>query len=274
MGGEIEVDSRLGEGTIFKFDIQTALVEEGEIQARQPHRQVIGLEIGQPDYRLLVVEDKLENRRLLVEMLKPVGFEVQEACNGQEALSLWQTWAPHLIWMDIQMPVMDGYEVTRQIKAAIRQSNGSQATIVIALTGSAFEKDRMAVLAAGCDDFVRKPFRAEMIFEKMTEHLGVRYLYGSWQLGSNATDTSPEPQPLLLHPTALREALAVMPLDWMEELHQAAMRVHAKQILKLIAQIPQVNVQLANSLTHLVNNFCFEEIILLTRRCKDEVQPL
>jgi PAS domain S-box-containing protein len=203
MGGEIEVESRLREGTIFKFDIQTTPVEEGEIQSRQPHRQVIGLEIEQPHYRILVVEDKLENRRLLVEMLKPVGFEVREASNGQEALSLWQTWAPHLIWMDMQMPVMDGYEATRQIKASVVSQVvsqvGSPTTVVIALTGSAFEKDRKEALAAGCDDFVRKPFRAETIFEKMTEHLGVRYLYGSWQLGNNATDTSPEPQPLLHH---------------------------------------------------------------------------
>ncbi len=263
MGGKIEIDSRLGEGTVFKFDIQTTPIEVDEIQTRQPHRQVIGLEIEQPHYRILVAEDKLENRHLLVEILKPVGFEVREASNGQEALSLWQTWAPHLIWMDMQMPVMDGYEATRQIKAAIGQSNGSQTTVVIAITGSAFEKDRKAALAAGCDDFVRKPFRAETIFEKMSEHLGVRYLYGSWQLGSN-TDNSLEPQPQL-HPTALREALAVMPLDWVEELHQAAMRVHAKQILKLIAQIPQTNALLANALTHLVNNFCFEEIISLTQ---------
>jgi PAS domain S-box-containing protein len=266
MGGEIEADSRLGEGTIFRFDIQTTPVEESKTQAQKPHRQVIGLEIEQPHYRILVAEDKLENRRLLVEILKPVGFDVREASNGQEALALWQTWAPHLIWMDMQMPVMDGYEATRQIKTSVGQSDrqsNPQAPIVIALTGSAFEKDRKEALAAGCDDFVRKPFRAETIFDKMTEYLGVRYLYGSWQLGNN-TDNSPEPQSQL-DPTALREALAVMPPDWVEKLHQAAMRVHAKQILELIAQIPQANIPLANSLTHLVNNFCFEEIISLTQ---------
>jgi PAS domain S-box-containing protein len=265
MGGEIEVESRLGEGTIFKFDIHASQIEVDRIQIRKPHRQVIGLEIGQPHYRILIAEDKLENRQLLVEMLAPVGFEVREACNGQEALSLWQTWAPHLIWMDMQMPVMNGYEATRQIKAAIGQSDSDRTTVVIALTGSAFEKDRVEALAVGCDDFVRKPFRVETIFEKMTEHLGVRYLYGSWQLASNTIDTSPETQPPL-HPTALREALAVMPIDWVEELHQAAKRVHAKQILKSIAQIPPTNVQLANSLTHLANNFCFEEIVSLTQQ--------
>ncbi len=264
MGGEIEVESRLGEGTIFRFDIQIGQIEAAQMQTQEPHRQVIGLETEQPQYRILVAEDKLENRQLLVEILTPVGFEVREASNGKEALSLWKDWAPHLIWMDMQMPVMNGYEATRQIKAAIGESNVSQ-TVVIALTGSAFEKDRFAALAAGCDDFVRKPFRTETIFEKITEYLGARYLYGSWHLGSNSIDNPPEPQ-LLMPPTALREALAAMPLDWVEELHQAAKRVHAKQILKLIAQIPQANAQLANSLTHLANNFCFEEIISLTQQ--------
>jgi PAS domain S-box-containing protein len=263
MGGEIHVSSRLGVGTIFKFDIQTSAVEAIELQVKEPSRQVIGLEAGEPNYRILIVEDKLENRRLLLELLAPVGFEVKEATNGQEAIALWQSWSPHLIWMDIRMPVMDGYEATRQIKAL----GGEKAPAIVALTGSAFEEERIVALAAGCDDFVRKPFRAEKVFAKMSEYLGVRYRYDVPQLPSTSVEkTSVSPQHSLLQLDDIREALSEMPGDWVEQLHQAATQVNAKQILKSIEQMPQPNPDLVNSLTDLVNNFCFEEIISVTQQ--------
>lgn len=156
---------------------------------------------------------------------------------------------------------MDGYEATKQIKAA-----SSQAPVVIALTGSAFEEDRIVALVTGCDDFVRKPFRAEAIFEKMALYLGVRYLYGSPKLPSGGSDNSSFPQQSILPQNELREALAVMPVEWIEQLHQAATKVNAKQIHKLIEQNPSSNVSLANALTYLVNNFCFKEIVSLTQQ--------
>lgn len=113
---------------------------------------------------------------------------------------------------------------------------------------------------------MRKPFRTEVIFEKVALHLGVRYLYGSPQLPSGGTENSSLPPQSILQPDKLREALSIMPADWVEQLYQAAIKVNAKQILKLRAQIPKVNAHLANSLTHLVNNFCFEEIVKLTQQ--------
>jgi signal transduction histidine kinase/DNA-binding response OmpR family regulator len=263
MGGEISVESRLGEGTIFLFDIQIGLVKADELQgSQQPSRQVIGLEAGQPPYRILIAEDKPENRRLLVELLAPVGFEIREATNGQEAIALWQSWSPHLIWMDIRMPVMDGLNATKQIKAT-----GEKAPIIIALTASAFEEDRLAALSAGCDDFVRKPFRVEVIFEKMAQQLGVRYRYGASQYRSEGEENSSVLSQLSrLQLDEIAVALAAMPPEWVEQLHQAAIRVNAKQILLLVEQIPQSVPHLANALTYLVNNFRFEEIITLTQQ--------
>ncbi len=256
MGGEITVESELGSGSVFKFEIQTSTVEAEELQITPPRGQVIGLEAGQPNYRILVVEDKLESRQLMVELLTPVGFEVREATNGLEAIALYKSWSPHLIWMDMRMPVMDGYEATKQIKA------NSQVPVIIALTGSAFEEDRLVALSTGCDDFVRKPFRAEAIFEKMAEQLGVRYLYASSQLPSLSTEASSLPQPSI---DELREILALMPREWVEKIHQAATKVNSKHIHQLIEQNPQINVSLAHSLRNLVNNFCFEEIVSLTQ---------
>ncbi|HEY9596278.1 MAG TPA: response regulator, partial [Cyanophyceae cyanobacterium] len=186
MGGDIHVHSSLGKGTIFTFDIKVNLNSANEIQRLQPPRQVIGLEAGQPEYRILVVDDARDSRLFLVKLLKSVGFSVQEAANGQEALEQWYFFKPHLIWMDMRMPVMNGYEATQQIKAreraitakAIHTAHGLslEKTVIIALTASAFEEERHLILSVGCDDFVRKPFREEIIFEKMAEYLGVRYI--------------------------------------------------------------------------------------------------
>jgi CheY-like chemotaxis protein len=128
---------------------------------------------NQPIYRILIVEDSRVNRLLLVKLLQPLGFEVREVVDGQEAVAVWQSWQPHLILMDIQMPVMDGYEATQIIK----QMPNGQETVIIALTASAFDEQREAILKAGCDDFIRKPFQEEILFAKIAEHLGVRYIY-------------------------------------------------------------------------------------------------
>jgi len=206
MGGDITVNSSLGLGTSFRFQVPVRLAQTAEMNTIEQPQTVTGVAPGQPDYRILVVEDHKVSRLLLVKLLKRAGFHVREASNGQEAIAVWEKWQPHLIWMDMQMPVMDGYEATRLIKARGKRqrqaepaSEGeiyqhrtasesliinnqactidSQHPIIIALTASAFEEDRATILAAGCDDFVSKPFRKERIFEKIGHYLGVRYLY-------------------------------------------------------------------------------------------------
>ena len=221
MGGQITVSSTPGQGTVFRFNIQTRLAKPLTKPAAQQPRKVVGMAPDQPKYRILVAEDHKVSRLLLVKLLKRVGFEVREAANGEDAVTCWENWHPHLIWMDMQMPVMDGYEATQTIKhkgsktsphrdniqgrnlestqtasadsLPVPSSPGptlpqtvnfsqsasttSNQTTIIALTASAFEEDRATILAAGCDDFVSKPFRTEVIFDKMNQYLGVRYLY-------------------------------------------------------------------------------------------------
>ncbi|HAJ61620.1 MAG TPA: hybrid sensor histidine kinase/response regulator, partial [Cyanobacteria bacterium UBA8543] len=91
MGGDITVSSVLGEGTIFTFNIQISQADSSEVTT-QALQQVVGLEPGQKVYRILVVDDNAENRLLLVKLLEPIGFEVQEAENGSEAIILWESW--------------------------------------------------------------------------------------------------------------------------------------------------------------------------------------
>ncbi|HBE50092.1 MAG TPA: histidine kinase, partial [Cyanobacteria bacterium UBA11369] len=138
MGGEISVSSTQGKGSTFTFTLPVSPTSAINITPEQSDRFPIGLAPGQPHHRILVVDDAAENRLLLVKLLKLLDFEVLEATNGQEAVQVWQQWQPDLIWMDIRMPVLDGYEATKQIRAM----TGGQNSIIIALTAQASQSDR------------------------------------------------------------------------------------------------------------------------------------
>jgi CheY-like chemotaxis protein len=133
-------------------------------------RRVIGLAPDQPSYRLLIVDDQVEIRLLLWKLLSSTGFDVCEARSGEEGLAIWAMWKPHLVLLDINMPGMDGYTVARRIKAAPE----GKATSIIAVTAT---NDESAIFAAGCDDFIRKPFQSQFLLSEIAKHLGVRYLY-------------------------------------------------------------------------------------------------
>lgn len=259
MGGDISVESQLGQGTTFTFNIQVKLVTESDEQEKPTAKQVIALEPGQPIYRILIVEDVAENRQLLLKLLAPLGFEVEEATNGQEGIALQSTWKPHLILMDMLMPVMDGYEATRLIK----QTPEGKETIIIALTASAFDEQRHIILSAGCNDLICKPFREEVLFEKIAHHLNLRYIYE--EQSSSISGSAPK---LLKSLTA--DDLSVMPTDWVVDLYQAALCVDDNRILGLIEQIPETEANLANALTDLVDNFRIDIIIDLTQLYYDE----
>ncbi|MDF5730601.1 MAG: AAA family ATPase [Rhizonema sp. PD38] len=239
-------------GTIFKFDIKVGTVEQSEIDIQPQKRRVIALAPNQPGYRLLVVDDKVYNRQLLVKMFKPLGFAVQEATNGQEAIEIWESWLPHLIWMDMQMPVMDGYEATKRIKSTTK----GQATVVIAITTSVFPETKAAVLSAGCDDFVGKPFQEEIIFDVMAKHLGVNYVYQHIEPDKRPSNVPSE----TLNFSCL---LAEMPKTWMAKFYEAALDADAQLVEKLIEQIPASYDFEIMTFRDLVKKFQFEKILYL-----------
>ncbi|NEQ31395.1 MAG: response regulator [Leptolyngbya sp. SIO4C5] len=264
MGGDITVNSVLAQGSVFAFDIDTCLAQTAEVQQRSPHRRMIGLAPNQPAYRLLIVEDRWENRQLLLKMLQPLGFETCEAVNGQEGLDLWAIWQPHLIWMDMRMPVLDGYQATRQIRE-IEQQTDRPHTRIIAITASAFEEQQTQIFEAGCDDFVRKPFREEVIFNKLAQHLGVQFVYES------SLPASPLSPPAIAAPsvTLIAQQLAEMPQSWIDKLHAAAVSVDADWINQLAAQIPDDCADLAQQLNDLLHRFDFDTLIELTQAKAD-----
>jgi CheY-like chemotaxis protein len=261
LGGDIHFTSSLGQGSTFSFDIQVNLAPALKVVPKLSKGRVIKLAADQPPYRILTVDDRKENRDLIVQLLGGVGFEVETASNGQEAIAMWQTWQPHLIWMDMRMPVINGYDATKEIRA--REKNLSipnHRTVIIALTASAFEEQQASILAAGCDDLVRKPFREQLIFEKIAEYLQVRYIYAE---ESSENETDKKLENIQSSTLDVHSCLMEMPAEWIAELNQAAIEVDAERILQLIERIPQAHSALAEELANLVRSFCFDEILNL-----------
>ncbi|URD51747.1 hybrid sensor histidine kinase/response regulator [Chroococcidiopsis sp. CCNUC1] len=249
MGGKITVNSELGKGTVFQFNIQALESDVSKAVEQKRTYRVVGIQPNQQKYRILVVDDRWENRQLLLKLLQPIGFQVKEAVNGQEAIKIWQQWQPHLIWMDMRMPVMNGYDATQQIKSHLQ----GQATAIIALTASTLEEEKAIVLSAGCDDFVRKPFHEEVIFDKMAQFLGVRYIYEEI-CSKNISEASTVDK-------LTAEALAVMSNEWLMNLSEAAALIDEEQIAQLVSQIPEEYQALAQSIQKEVSEFNFDRIM-------------
>jgi signal transduction histidine kinase/DNA-binding response OmpR family regulator len=260
MGGELGVNSISGQGTIFQVQIPAALATADAIKVLgwQPRRRVIGIEPGQtaPDggpFRILVVEDKTANRELLVKLIEPFGFDMRSVVNGAEGVALWEAWQPHLVWMDIRMPVMDGYEATRQIKA--RAEATGHPVIVVAVTASVFDDARETILEAGCDDFVLKPFREHEIYNVLHNHLGVRFIYERVTSASEAAASVPLED--------LRAIVETLPAAWATDLYQAVVALSNNQMLTLIESIRPQAPHLADTLAEWVHNFEYRKLMAL-----------
>jgi signal transduction histidine kinase/DNA-binding NarL/FixJ family response regulator len=253
MGGEMTINSQVGHGSLFKFDISVSVVETAQSQSKQLTRRVVALEPNQPIYRILIVDDRWDNRQLLIRLLSPLGFELLEATNGQQAIEIWENCSPHIILMDMRMPVMDGYEATKRIKATTK----GQATAIVAVTASSFEEQRAVILSAGCDDFIRKPFREQDIFDALHKHLGVSFVYDE----SAASPTSIQNETNAITP----DAIATLPTELVANLYQAIIDGDKDLMLSLIDQIRSSNKPLANALAALVNNFRYKQLLNLTQ---------
>ncbi len=256
MGGDIEVISRLNVGTLVKFTIEVSVAQASDLKTVSQVQHIIGLEPDQPLYRILVADDHTESRHLIRCYLEPLGFEVREAENGKQALEIWENWEPHLIVMDMQMPVMNGYEATREIRSHLK----GHATVVIALTASAFEENRSLILSAGCDDFLRKPCRQDVLLKTFAQHLGVRYRYEDPEFGIEDRGDSRDAM-FISDPSALQG----MPVTWIRALHNAALAADSQAIEELIKEIPEHSAAIAHSLQHWIDNFRFDKITEITQ---------
>ena len=253
MGGEITAKSTLGKGSTFSVDILVKLAEVRNLEATTPYQQVKHLAPRQPNYRIAIADDRDTNRLVLARLLESVGFTIKTANNGKEAIELWQEWQPDLIWMDMRMPVMDGYAATRKIK----NSENSKKTIIIAITASAFEEQREKILAAGCDDFVAKPYTERVIFDKLSQHLGVEFICTNREL--EATDRQREQQKSIS-----AKDISSLASELVTEINQAAISVDRSQIEQAIVKIPKDKQYIALAIVEMLNNYDFDGIIDLT----------
>lgn len=257
LGGEITLESEVGRGTTIRFRIPAALVSASVIAPGTEDRKVIALEPNQKatraveahQYRILVVDDTRDNRQILVKLLEPLGFDLREAVNGQEALEIWQNWQPHLIWMDLKMPGVDGYEATHKIREMESRSPASK-TCIIAITAMSFEHEEQAVLAAGCDGFVRKPFHESDIFEMLQTYLGVSFVYET----AEQMDVSLQKAQDIL--TA--ERLAEIPNALLAEFAAASETISMAEIATLIDIIRERDSTLGQALDTLVKHYRFD----------------
>ena len=260
MGGTMAVDSEVGKGTRFTFEVQLEPAHHNVSELHRLRRRVIGLAAGQPTFRLLVVEDNVNNRKLLVTLLQSVGFDVREAVNGMEAIEIWRQWRPHLIWMDIRMPVMDGYAATEAIRTEMRQTRSGLDTKIIALTASAFEEDRLKVIEHGGNDFVRKPFRESEIFEIIRKHLGVAYVF----------EREEDPVPVFtagrMDDVKLSASIQGLPEPLLVRLKEATELSDAIFIDRVIQEIFVRDEGLAGVLSDLAANFAYDKILDLIQR--------
>ncbi|MCY7392943.1 MAG: response regulator, partial [Leptolyngbyaceae cyanobacterium CAN_BIN12] len=213
---------------------------------------------NQPIYRILIAEDNATNRLLLSEILNINGLELRQAVNGEEAIAVWREWQPQLILMDLRMPILDGLEATRLIKADPQGQN----TVVIALTASAFADQRQTFFNVGCDDFIRKPFQQQELFEKISHHLGVQYLYASVTDDLQANPIRKEKSPQLSK-SSLQAGLAQMSEEWRQKLRRSALEGNDAGIFYLLEEMSSEQAELKNAIAQIALNFDFDQILLL-----------
>ena len=244
MEGRIDVTSTPGEGSVFTVTFPLELVEDSALDTHES--QVVSLKPDQTPKRILVADDNDDNRALLSSMLEQVGFAVREVVDGATAIEAFNSWRPHLICMDMRMPVMDGYAATRAIR---KLAEGEQVKI-LAVTASVFEEQRDEIMGAGCDELVCKPIQESEIFDAIGRHLGVEYQYAD-TLQPHVPEVGPE---------LTGEKLSQLPSELIAELRHATLVLDKATMDVLIERIEAHAPDTAKGLQRLVNNFQFGRI--------------
>ena len=245
MGGAITVSGEVGTGSVFQFDLVTRELFD-QVSPQPIQRQVTSLKGSERERRILVADDNEVNREILVRLLESVGFLVREAADGREACSVFESWHPDLVLMDLVMPVMDGFEAIQIIRS---RPAGAEIPL-IAVSASVLSEDQERVMAVGADAFLRKPFTGEELFALIQGHLKVEYMY------ADDSGTSPRAE------QGLSENMPVL-LDQLPEglvsgLHEAAVNLDVEQLDELLTQVAQRDAKLAERFRKLIQNYDFQ----------------
>lgn len=257
MGGSITVKTTVGQGSCFRFDTNIEPTDTVTRKKSPAPRLVTGLEPGTGPFKILVVDDIQVNRELLCDLLRPLGFEIRQAENGATALEIFDEWDPNAVLMDMRMPVMNGYEATRRIKATKKGQN----IPVIAVTASAFKDSEDQVMATGVSAYLRKPFRPEELWTILGECLGLRYVYAC-----DAPDKRKDETPTQLE-NASPKLVAALPENLLHAMRQAVEEGDMIKLVKLIDQVAPQNAEIAKVLRDLADRYDYERLVdLLEQR--------
>jgi PAS domain S-box-containing protein len=247
MGGQVTAASEVGQGSCFRVEVVLQEAQGPETMERPVRRRVVGLQPGQGPYRVLVADDQQESRILLSEMLKTVGFDVLEVRDGREALACFERWNPHLILMDMRMPIVDGYEACRDIKA----TEEGRKTAIVAVTANAFDNMRQQVFEAGVDAYLSKPFREQELFEVIRTCLPLQYVYEGDTVSPGAVPAGEE----TFEPDGTAAGIAALPPDLVEALRQATIRADLRRLRGLIQEVEPRCPEVAAHLLDLANRY-------------------
>ncbi len=246
MGGDITVSSEVGKGSDFVIQLPLKEGQANAVHAKDNPRRVMRLQSGQTTSRVLIADDIEDNRQLLSQLLTSVGFEVQLATNGAEAVQKFGEWRPHVILMDFRMPVMDGHEAIRRIRAM----DGGADPAIIAVTASAMDDNRQELMEIGADDFIGKPFRESELFQKIQTHAGVEYQY--------AEDPMEAPMETA---NLTQESLALWPRDLIHSMREAVITADLDLLLAKIQEVETRDPKVSQALRRLADNFEYQKLL-------------
>lgn len=247
MGGDIAVSSTIGKGTSFYFHLNVEIAAESGVERNCRSDSTVVDTSEYNGVRILIVDDNGANRLLLWDLLEPLGFQLHEVANGEDAVLVCDSWHPHIILMDMAMPVMDGYEATRRIKS----KPDSRDTVVIAVTASAFQEDYQQILESGVDDFLAKPFTREQLFETLRGHLDE-----TTHAARGKRSVEPLDAPAL---TSLDE----VPDRLLDEMRDAVKGGHIERLTSLVDSIRGAAPAFASTLDQLAKEFDYAKMLAI-----------
>lgn len=252
LSGTIELKSKTGVGSKFTVRIPVGKARMEDVyQDKIENKTVIGIETGQPEFKILIVEDQMENWVLLSRLLNDVGFQIKLAHDGFEAVEVFKEWQPQFIFMDIRLPKMDGIEATRVIR---NLDNGNKVKIS-ALTASVFNEQRSQVIEAGMDDFIRKPYRVEEIYNCLEKHLKVKFVYTEIDAEKSEPIVSVD-----------RKLLAAIPGELLSELQSAIVSLDENKIMLTICEIERIDSLQGKILNEYASQLDYDTILRLLQQ--------
>jgi CheY-like chemotaxis protein len=264
MGGDFTVESHVGDGSCFAFSVVFEISERTCLQSANSQLQVIGVRPPEGGtYRVLIADDIEANRKLLAIMLSAVGFEVEEAVNGSEAIEKYLNTSPHLILMDMRMPVMDGFEAVRRIKAMENERSTGNKTPIIAVTASALDFDRKEIMDTGTDGYLGKPFHESELFNAIKSVMTIDFIYGH--------EASKEVIPTVIPYAETCAAVAALPAELISRLRHAVVTADQEVIFELCDELEKHDNTLATLARKMAHSYEYDELqkLLETERQSD-----